>query len=170
MRIAVLFLCLPVAACSVGEFGVSDSGSGTACVDRITPPSVAHLHKDDGTAHAGMTCVSANCHLAAALGTDAPAYQFGGTVYKPGGMKVPSAGVTVRVKGKSGMVVTGVTDDAGNFSIPGNALPDPFPAQVTATACPTVTPMVAALVAGGGNCNSTDCHGGSQGVITVADQ
>jgi hypothetical protein len=167
MRIAVLVLGQLAAACSVGEFG-RDGGTSTGCVDRITPPSTAHVHTDDNTTHAGRGCVAAACHLAAAPGIAAPAYQFGGTVYKPDGT-TPNPGVTVRIRGQSGMVVTGVTDDAGNFSIPEGALPDPFPASVTATACPTVASMVATLSQGGGDCNSAACHGGVTPRIFVAD-
>jgi hypothetical protein len=169
MRTAVLISSLLATACTVGELGTGDGGStSNACVERITPPSVAHKHKDDGTAHAKRGCVAAACHLAAAPGIDAPAYQFGGTVFKADGI-TPSAGVTVHVKSKSGMVATGVTDDAGNFNIPADSLPDPFPATVTATACPTLSPMVAPLAAGGGDCNSGSCHGGATAVIMVAD-
>jgi hypothetical protein len=164
--IAVPLVTLLVAGCAVGEYGSSDAGNG--CAERITPPGPKHLHTTGGGTNAGMGCVAANCHLASAPGPGAPPYQFGGTVYKPGGT-IPQPGVTVRVRGKSGMIVAGVTDEAGNFSIPGGALPDPFPAQSSATACPTTTAMVASLSQGGGNCNSSDCHGGTAGPITLAD-
>jgi hypothetical protein len=167
MRIVVLLCSLLAAGCSVGSFG-PDGNSAAGCVDRITPPTAAHLHKDDGTAHAGMGCVAAACHLAGQLGVDAPAYQFGGTVYKQG-TTIPSTGVTIRVTGLDGTVATGVTDDAGNFNIPAGALAMPFPGTVTASACPTVASMVAPLSQGGGDCNSAACHGGATPAIFVAD-
>jgi hypothetical protein len=167
MRIAVLVLGLLAAGCSVGEFG-PDATSSAACVDRVTPPIAAHIHTDDNTTHAGRGCVTAACHLVGATGAAAPAYQFGGTVYKLDGT-TPSAGVTIRIRAPSGMVATGVTDDAGNFRIPAGALPDPFPAVVNATACPTVASMVATLSQGGGDCNNASCHGGATPRIFVAD-
>jgi hypothetical protein len=169
MRFAVPVLGVFLAACSVGEFGTDGGAANNVCAERVTPPLVAHIHLEGGGTNAGMGCVVAACHLAAAPGLNAPGYQFGGTVYKPGIERIPSAGVTVRIKGKDGMIVAAVTDDAGNFYIPAGALADPFPAAAVATACPTMNSMVATLSQGGGNCNSGDCHGGTQLPIYVED-
>jgi hypothetical protein len=92
-RTALLLFSLFAAACSVGEVGGS---SLSPCVDRLVPPSGKHTHLVGGGTNAGLSCVAAGCHLAGQLGANAPAYQFAGTVYKPGGT-TPSAGVVVRV-------------------------------------------------------------------------
>jgi len=173
-RAALLLSSLFVAACTIGELPNSGGGNpGTdagntgidapkqnsnGCVDRIVPPGGAHPHVGGGVTHAGEGCVVAGCHLANNPGAGAPGFQFAGTVYKPG-TTTPSTGVTVTVKANGGATATGVTDDAGNFNIPANSLPNPFPATVSVTACPTLTPMASSLAQGGGNCTSTGCHG-----------
>jgi hypothetical protein len=161
-----------VAACSVGEVSgnASDGGEmGSACVDRIAPAGEAHVHTAGGGTNAGMACVVSGCHLASAPGTDAPGFQFAGTLYKPGGT-MPNAGAIIRVKSSAGMEVKGYADSAGNFSISSGTLMNPFPATTNATACPTSTPMVGSLTTGGGNCNNAvGCHGSSM-PITLADQ
>jgi hypothetical protein len=171
-RAALLLSCLFAAACTVGDLpGTGNAGTdagntpgtdapktGNGCVDRIVPPGGSHTHLAGGTTHAGEGCLVAGCHLANNPGTNAPGYQFAGTVYKPG-TTTPSAGVTVTVKSSLGATAVGVTDDAGNFNIMAGALPNPFPATVSVTACPTLTPMISTLSQGGGNCTSTGCHG-----------
>jgi hypothetical protein len=186
MRTALLLSSLFVAACTVGDIprtgGADDTpgiDAGTTpttdagpvaslCVNRITPADPAHLHAGNVT-HAGEGCMQAGagCHANGGAGGQ---FQFGGTVYKPGAAKIASAGATVRVKSAGGTVLDMITDDAGNFHIASGSLPMPFPAMVTATACPTITPMAGALVQGGGNCTSAACHGGTTAVITLADQ
>ncbi len=169
MRTAVALTGLLVAACSVGEVPGPDDD---ACVNRLAPPQVvAHKHADDNTAHAGQNCIVAACHLNNMLGTNAPGYQFGGTVYVTGTTN-PSAGATVRIKSGT-MVLKTVTDDAGNFHFAAGSLPGAFTASVDVTACPTITPMVAPMTGGNGtgaganSCNL--CHGpaGSPGATTT---
>lgn len=191
-RTALLLSSLFVAACTVGELPKNGAGGGDIagpdagnttggtdggikannCVNRIVPPGGAHLHAG-GATHAGEGCLVAGCHLANNPGAGAPGFQFAGTVYKPGAGKIPSTGVTVQVKSAAGMVVTGVTDDAGNFNILAGSLPNPFPATVAVTACPTLTPMSSSLVQGGGNCTSAACHAGvaagATPPVTIAD-
>lgn len=176
MRSALLVSSLFVVACSVGEVvgntsdgGSDGSGMGSACLDRIMPAGEAHVHSAaaGGGTNAGMGCVISGCHLASAPGTDAPGFQFAGTLYKPGGT-TPNAGAVIRVKSSAGMEVKGYTDSAGNFSISAGVLMNPFPATTNATACPTTTPMVGSLTTGGGNCNAAGCHASNM-PITLAD-
>lgn len=181
MRTALLLSSLFVAACTVGEppKGASGTDAGTAggdgatgngCVDRLALPDPAHVHLAGGGTNAGQGCVVAGCHLASAPGTNAPGYQFAGTIYKPGGT-TPNAGVTVTVKSMTtNMTTAAITDDAGNFSISAGSLMMAFPATVNASACPTLTPMVSQLSQGGGNCTSAACHGGTTAAVTLADQ
>jgi hypothetical protein len=115
-----------------------------------------------------VACVVSGCHLASALGANAPGFQFAGTLYKPGGT-MPNAGAAIRIRSSAGMEVKGYTDSAGNFGI-SSALMNPFPATTNATACPTLTAMEGPLTTGGGNCNNAvGCHGSSM-PITLADQ
>lgn len=181
-RAALLLSCLFVAACTIGELpnnggnpgtdagnsGTDAKPTGNACVDRLVPAGVAHPHLAGGSTHAGEGCLLAGCHLANNPGTNAPPFQFAGTVYKPGGT-TPSAGATITVKASNGMTTTGVTDAAGNFGIAAGSLPNPFPATVSVTACPTLTPMISTLSQGGGNCTSTGCHGTAL-PVSLADQ
>ena len=175
MRSAILLFCLLVAACSVGEVPANniapDGGgpSGGDCVNRFSPPGPAHINEDGLGTNARMGCVEANCH-GQPLGPGAPQWQFAGTVVKPGGTTA-SAGATVRIKSAAGTVIEAVTDDAGNFSIPAGTLPNPFPATVTVTACPTTTAMVSAIAQGQNDCNASGtCHGGAQGPINLPDR
>lgn len=198
MRTALLLSGLLVAACTVGELpktgGIGgtggnetpgvDAGSnpGTdasgahanGCVDRIVPAGDAHQHGGTGgPTHAGEGCVVGGCHLASNLGAGAPGFQFAGTVYKPDGT-TPSTGVTIQVKSAAGKIAVGVSDSAGNFSIPAGTLQAAFPATTNVTVCPNVTPMVSQLVQAGtvpgNNCNGCHVTGGSAGSrITIAD-
>jgi hypothetical protein len=164
-------LATAVIACSVGEVPLTgDPGGGSnACVTRVAPPATSHIHVAGGGANAGQNCVASGCHLTGAVGANAPAYQYAGTVYAAG-TQTPSAGATVQIK--MGVTVrTAVTDDAGNFSFPNGALTGTFSATVVVSACPAVMTMPDALVSGGDpvdtNCNG--CHGaaGSKPPITL---
>jgi hypothetical protein len=183
-RTALLLSSLFVAACTVGEIprtgGADDTPGndagnpamdggavGNGCINRAAA-DVPHIHTAGGT-HAGEGCIVAGCHLANNLGAGAPGFQFAGTVYKPDAAKTPSAGATVLVKSAAGATAKALTDSGGNFYIPSGMLPNPFPATVNASACPTLTPMAGSLVQGGGNCTSAACHGGATGVVTLAD-
>ena len=181
MRTALLLSSLFVAACTVGEIPTNggtpgiDGGTnptndggpvGNGCLNRLAADP-AHDH-GAGVTHAGENCMQAGaCH---AQGTRQP-FQFAGTLYKSDG-KTASAGASIRLRpmnppGAAGITV--ITDDAGNFHIGAGALAGAFPGLTDATACPTVKPMVGAVLAGGGECNS--CHvAGNAGPITLADQ
>jgi len=149
-------------SCTVGEVptnrGNPDGGS-TGCVDRIAPPGPAHTHKAGGGSNAGMNCVAGACHLPGNTGTDAPPYQYAGTVYV-NGTRTPSAGATIQIK-LGAMVFPAVTDAGGNFSFDAGTLKGTFSAEVVVSACPGSSAMVGALVSGGdpseNNCNG--CHG-----------
>jgi hypothetical protein len=159
-------------ACSVGEVPTNagpDGGNANACVARVAPPAPGHTHLAGGGTNAGQNCVTGGCHLTGNTGADAPAYQFGGTVYAAGSM-TPSAGVTVQLK-VGAMAYPAVTDEAGNFSFPAGTVQGTFSASVVVSACPAVMSMPDALVSGGNpsenNCNG--CHGlaGTKPPITL---
>jgi hypothetical protein len=162
MRLVVLLSSLLFAACTVGEVGtsnnVTDGGmsggnvgsNAPGCVARIVPPGDKHTHLAGGTSNAGLNCIVAGCHQNNALGTNAPGYQFAGTIYKVGSNPLqPNAGATVQIK-SGATVLTTVTDSDGNFSFAAGSLAGTFSANTVVTACPGLTPMVGPLVSGGG--------------------
>lgn len=174
MRSLLVASSVVIAACSVGEVPINNVGpdggmtgsNATGCIARVTPPAPAHNHDDGGGTNARKGCVEANCH-GQPLGPGAPQWQFAGTVVKAGGIQA-NAGVTVQIQGATGAPISTVTDDAGNFSFPAGTLPNPFPATVTVTACPTITSMVSALTQGQNDCNAGGtCHSGAQGPVNL---
>jgi hypothetical protein len=179
-RIAVILsLVAAVAACDVGSVvsnnqggpdgsigsngsnGSNGSAGGSNCEAIVT--DTANL--PNGHHNAGMTCMTAGCHLIGNAGAGAPEYSYAGTLYKDTAGTQPYAGATiiVTVGGTQHKVVTSATGDAGpgagNFFI-AKALATPPTAAMTgqtaASACPNTTAMTESLVDNGGNCNN--CH------------
>ena len=147
----------------VGGGGSNGSGGGSNCV-----PVSANLP----TAHhnAGLTCMTANCHLAGSLGPNAPAFAVGGTLYRDaqGTNPYPGATITVTVAGTKH---TAVTASDGNFYIPSALMTTPPSAGNTGTtnasACPSTNAMSGQLVANGGNCNNCHRTGGTTTPINL---
>lgn len=178
-RTVLLVTSLFVAACTVGQLpaaGDDDDdmpgkdAAGNGCMDRNAAPDMAHDHGGvAGASNAGLGCVAGGCHLEGSTGTDAPAFQFGGTVYKMGAT-MPQAGAIVNIKSAGGSVQA-ITDTAGNFHIPAGMLANPFPATVDVSACPSINKMVGQIVTGTGNdCNGGGtCHGATAGKIVLID-
>ena len=167
--VVILSLCL--AACDVGELpgtggdggGSGDAGNGCVALS-ATPPNGHH--------NPGMGCMSAaQCHnQALGLGTAAPAYSYGGTLYKAD-KTTPFAGATIIIKLGSAEKKVTVADNGNFWMVPGVAgLDDPtvaMRAQTSATSCPNILPMTGTLGAGDGNCAKSGCHtpGVAQGAI-----
>lgn len=165
-RIVVIFsLCL--AACDVGELpklmgdggGGDDGSGGNGCVDvSATPPAGHHVPV------MAQGCMSAAaCHnQALGLGTGAPAYSYGGVLFKAD-KTTPYAGGTVIVTlGTAEKKVT-ASDNGEFFLVPGVAGLDPptvdTRAATKATACPTApAAMVGTLGPGDGDCQKGGCH------------
>jgi hypothetical protein len=171
-----VFLCA-FSACTVGsplatQVGGDDNmidapmldAPGNGCVTRSTP-GLHHTHLVGGTSNAGQACVVSACHMAGAMGVNAPAWAFAGTVYQ-GDMTTVNAGVLVIVTDADGKAHKSVTDDGGNFYISDDGtIPNPFPGHSTVTACPTLTSMTGILSATaapatGNNCNGCHVPGG----------
>jgi hypothetical protein len=190
-RAVLLLSCLFAAACSVGEVGTSNNtgtgtdagtktdgggtGTGNGCKTRLAPPGASHPHTAPVNAanptNAGENCVAGGCHLAGNVGTDAPAYQFGGTVYKTGGT-VPSVGAAIVLAG-GGSTATVYSDTAGNFAVPDGSLPNPFVGTVSVSGCPTISMMASQISAPQAGCGGVACHIGANatgGKIILADQ
>ena len=174
MRIALLISSLAFAACTVGNVdkannlapdGGAGSGSGsgsgdfTACVDRLTPPGPAHTHIAGGTSNKGQNCIVLGCHLDKMTGTDAPGFQFAGTLYAAGTTN-PQAGAVIRIKSGATILMT-YSDTDGNFYFNADSLTGAFNANTNVSACPPplasmVTPLVGGGAAGANSCNL--CH------------
>ncbi len=156
-------LALGLAACgSDGDDNCVDTKSG----------AIAHQHDDGEGSHAGRSCIEAQCHLAGALGPQAPAYHAAGTVYKPDKV-TPAVGATVRFTPLSSAATATevVTDSEGNFFVLASA-PTPFPSIPEVTACPDVNTMIeGALDPSYGSCATASCHslGAGRGPIFLGD-
>jgi hypothetical protein len=157
--IATLFM----AGCDVGEvpinaMGAPDGGgSGSAVCANAVSPAPAHPHTIGGTSNAGTNCMQAGaCHLAGSVG-GGPAWTFAGTLYTDAAKTAPKAGATIRVT-SGGQTFSATTDADGNFS---GATAVTFPANTSATSCPSLTPMVGTLVQGQGGCNQCHVTGGT---------
>jgi len=183
-RITVIVSLLFASACDVGTVlanqggggdggtGGSGSGSGSGggsnCGNLVSPAPAAHMHTAGGTSNAGQACVASGCHLDGMTGTNAPSFSYAGTVYTTAAGTTPAAGSTVFITA-AGTTRKLIADTDGNFYEDPGLLAAPTnqaTASTAATQCPTSTPMVGALVAGGGNCSAAGtCHGGSEGKI-----
>jgi len=166
-RIAVIS-SLVLVACDVGEIpGLAGDGggSGSNCeVIAAAPP--------DGHHNPGMGCRSAAaCHSAQlGLGTDAPEYSVGGTIYKDVAGTMPYGGATIFVT-VGGVTKKTISATNGNFWFVPALLPAPtatMTGTTSASACPNTTPMAGTIGGGGGDCNSGSCHAaGAQGPVYV---
>ena len=128
------------------------SGSGSNCVPVSNNLPAAHHN-------AGMTCMTAGCHLIGNAGGGAPEFAIGGTLYRDAGGQNPYPGATITVT-VGGTKHTAVSASNGNFFISTALMPTPPSAAMqgttNASACPSTTAMSGALVDNGGNCNN--CH------------
>jgi hypothetical protein len=192
MSKTIVLASLLFGACSVGEVStnqqvpldgpngvVVDAPVGINCATRATPATPAHKHTNGGTSNQGQGCVEAGCHNIQTLGTNAPGFQYAGTVMQLSAQTLGNAGITVTFVTDSGMTVSTTTDTDGNFYYPaplGNAtgtlIPNPFPMSANVDVCPNThtSPMVNKIVTGQGDCNAGGtCHGvgGSTGAILL---
>lgn len=179
-RTVLLLSSLFVAACTVGKLPGNNGGdddmpgpdASNGCMNRNATPDMAHEHGGvAGATNAGLGCVEGGCHLEGMTGTDAPAFQFAGTVYKMGAT-MPSPGAIVTITNAGGMTISTIADTAGNFHIPAGMLANPFPSNVNVSACPTINKMVSqmATTTGGGDCNGGGtCHGATAGKVYLSD-
>ena len=168
-------LPMVVAACSVGEYGVTNNnnmmdGAGgddrNTCVAKLGVPDPPHQHVVAGANPAGPRsgagCMAAGgCHGAQ---PGSVAFTIAGTVYKEMAGTTVVGGLTVRLfqAGGKKSIATTVTDMAGNFYL---TTPVTFPAgglEVDVTGCgssPDIIPMIAPIRANEANCaSSTACH------------
>jgi hypothetical protein len=198
MRTALLLSSLFATACTVGELPTNhsspgvDAGGGTnpgtdggvaanGCITRLDLPyGEKHIHTTgSNTDNAGQNCVSSGCHMKAALGAGAPAFRYGGTLYKSDGTTV-DGGAVIQLKDSTGKTAMYYTDDGGNFNITDDdqmlAALTGLSFNVSASACPNITLMSSSCPAtnvdgcGGTNCHATGTAGttGSGGKLILA--
>jgi hypothetical protein len=135
-----------------GDTGGGGDGSQGANCENLTTPN------GDGHHNAANACIVAGCHLEGQTGAGAPAYSYGGTVYKDAAGTQPYAGATILIT-MGGTTHKLISATNGNFFYTPALLPSPTnanTANAAASVCPDKTAMTGALVQGGGNCNN--CH------------
>ncbi len=198
MNRALILVSFTMAACEVGEVPINgsvsvdapvvvapvdapttpgpDAPTAALCAPRQNPANQAHIHSAGATTNAGANCVVAGCHLNTNVGTGAPGFMFGGTLY---GLDktTPNAGATIYFKSPAGVTKATTSDTAGNFYLEAGQLPQAFPATVSVSVCPTApatgnpapTVMSDAVQNTGGGCALSGCHtpGAGQGSITL---
>lgn len=158
-----------------GADGANDSSSGTnntggggdvfadagAFAGQLGPSTRKGDHDFAGntptTNPAGQACMT--CHGAGGPG---PRFQAGGTVYVDA-TKKPASSVEVRIVGATGAVTTAYTDADGNFYVRQGTIA--FPAKVGVRDAQGSRSMSSTIA--NGDCNSSGCHGGSQGPIVL---
>lgn len=136
------------------------AGAYTATTGRNTNKPGEHPNAGNP---AKTACLS--CH---GPGGDGPRFFAGGTVYKDVAATMPAAQVEVRFRDASGKALSTYTDALGNFVVTANAATTAgiaFPLQVGARNGTATKPMSAQIA--NGDCNSSTCHGGTQGFIHV---
>lgn len=161
------------AAGSSSSGGTTDAGGGTAgnvppangftgaaaYVAQNGPSTIKGDHGGDGNP-AKRNCLDSSCHGA---GGEGPRFLAGGTVFKDLAGTMPAAQVEVRIRDGAGGAVLARTDVNGNFFVKGSGVT--FPAQ-TGARDGAVTKLMSSSIANG-DCNSSSCHGGTQGWIHV---
>lgn len=147
-----------------GSSGAKMDGSGGNGCIQLNPNSAP-----DGHHNAGQNCLNAGCHSAAAPGSGATPWAFGGTLVDAAGNGIGGATIIVTPAGGGTpiKVITAVSGGAGpgagNFYFGGTV--NMVGATVSASGCPNVANMNATLNAAGGQCQSSGCHGGAQGKV-----
>ena len=145
----------PDAGHVLGGGGGSGSGSGThVTVDAAstTPTCRNAVTTNLGNGHhnPGQDCES-SCHN--------HGFSVSGTLYTSGG--AAASGATVTIVDGGGTVTDMVVQSNGNFYSLASVL---FPYSIYVSDCPTLSEMTETVSQDVG-CNSSACHGGSQGKI-----
>jgi hypothetical protein len=144
-----------------------DMDLSAGCVDRVVAaldPGPTHTNGDINLGDP-VGCVSSGCHSYTNHANNAPAFIFGGTVYKPGTTD-PDPGVTIIITPDNTAIppIKVTTSAKGTFYVPQlqGSTPE-MPASAIATACPKITKghqsgkiKLGTTPGVGGNCNA--CH------------
>ena len=86
-------------------------------------------------------------------------FTLAGTLYAAD-KSTPVVGASITVVDANNATFDMVTMTNGNFYTSSAVK---FPLTITASSCPSVSPMISTVSASG--CNNTSCHGGAQGRI-----
>jgi hypothetical protein len=141
----------------------SDPFTGaSAYVAQTGPSTIKGEHPFPGGNPAKQGCLQSQCH---GVGGEGPRFIAGGSVFKDVAGTSAAAQIEVRIRDANGDARIARTDVNGNFYfLAGNNVVD-FPARTGARDGATTRNMAGSIA--NGDCNSSTCHGGTQGVIHV---
>ncbi len=171
----ILLTCLAVlAACTVGEAPLGGGSTPDAAGSDHSPPGDAAVIPHGDGAVAGSDADTAfHCRDQVTAGLDNGHHNPGqdcqngchnhgftvsGTFYSTVNGGAPVAGATITVLDAAGQTFDMHSGTNGNFW---SSTPVTYPLTVTASECPTVTPMTSPVPSGGGGCNKGGCHAGT---------
>lgn len=143
----------------------ADAFAGAGAFVATSGPSTSKGAHGNGGNPAKRACLTSGCHGG---GGGGPLFAAGGSVFKDVAATMPAANVEVRLLDAAGNAVLTHTDALGNFFVratTATAAGLAFPNKTAARDATTTKPMSATIA--NGNCNSTTCHGGTQGFIHV---
>jgi hypothetical protein len=152
----------PAADSSTGTPSSDPFAGAPAYVAQNGPNTIKGDHPFAGGNPAKQSCLQSQCH---GPGGEGPRFIAGGTVYEDIAGTMPAAQIEVRIRDANGDARIARTDMNGNFYFSaGNSTVD-FPARTGARDATNARTMAAAIA--NGDCSSSSCHGGAQGVIHV---
>jgi hypothetical protein len=129
------------------DAGAASDAAGFACRNKVASVGSGHHNP-------GQDCQGA-CHN--------HGFTLGGTIYAAANSTTSLSGATITVTDATGKSFDVVSQANGNFY---TSQAIKFPVTVTASACPSVAPMVAQVTATMDGCNQSGCHvTGAQGRI-----
>jgi hypothetical protein len=132
------------------------------------PPAVNGRQVADGHHHAGEDCMTSGCHrnpTGSPDGSGAPAFLFGGTVYRPSATSAGEPGVEVGVRAAQGFYST-CSAANGNFwyLAPSDGTSLTWPSATAQLRNATGEISMATPVEA--SCNAAPCHGGTYRIIS----
>lgn len=133
-----------------GGGGGGDAGTGPApfvCRNQVN-------RVGSGNHHPGEDC-QGSCHN--------HGFTLGGTLFSAASSTTPVVGATITIVDHAGKTIDIVSQSNGNFYTSQSLA---FPVTVTASECPSVSPMITQVTATMDGCNQGGCHvTGAQGRI-----
>jgi hypothetical protein len=136
-----------------------------AFVPNCTPLPVAGRSENDGHHHADDDCMTSGCHSNPAAGSGAPAFLFGGTVYKPVATPTPDPGVEVGIRDRDGFY-SACSASNGNFwyIAPGDGSAPIWSSAMARLRNANGEAYMMENVAAG--CNTSGCHDASFRIVS----
>jgi hypothetical protein len=140
-----------------------------AFVADCAPPAVNGRQLTDGHHRAGEDCMTSGCHLnptdSSPDGSIAPAFLFGGTVYRPSATPVGEPGVEVGIRAAQAFYST-CSASNGNFwyLAPSDATSITWPSATTRLR--NATGEISMVTSVAGSCNAALCHAGTYRIVS----